>query len=330
MQSASSDATGAQWSTHPTRVSATQSAIGEGVGAALARDGTPVFAFAYSFVLGLHFGLNPADPDTDLLSGTACCAYWPEVAYDSTGTGFVGWYSNVPGEEGLWVQEIGPPPGTKTLLPGSVTDGKTLAIGQQMPLTARPGRPGIWAAYCRGYPFCTDVLLWKQGTTTPLTVAEGSDVEVVNIAAAPDGRLWVMWEEAQDRTLHAIRTSPDASVMGAEVVVAPPTGTSTVWKLTGIAGDDSLDVFASVDTPDADAATWHAEIRPGLTVEQTGNKRQVVLEVTDAGQPVKGATVGSGTKPLTTDKKGRTKPAKLTGTVEVTKAGYSPTRHVVS
>ncbi len=330
MQSASSDSTGAQWSTVPTRVSATESAIGEGVGAAVAPDGTPVFAFAYTFVLGLHSGLNPADPDVNLLPGTACCAYWPGVVYDSTGKGFIGWYSNVKGDEGLWVQEIGPPLGPKILLPGSVTDGKILAISQQMPIAVRPHQPGVWAAYCSGYPRCTKVWLWRQDTATPITVAEGTDVEAVNIAAEPDGRLWVMWEDAQDRTLHAVRTSPDASVIGGEVTFAAPVGTRTVWKLKGIAGDDGLDVFTSVATPGADAATWHAEILPGLTVEKTGKKKQVVLEVTDAGRPVKGAVVRVGRRSLKTNKKGRTKAARLKGTAEVTKSGYSPTHFVIS
>src|SRR5262249_56635480 len=36
-----------------------------------------------------------------------CCAYDPEVATDAvTGKFFVGWFSSVPGKQGLWTQEF--------------------------------------------------------------------------------------------------------------------------------------------------------------------------------------------------------------------------------
>jgi hypothetical protein len=78
--SASADERGATWTTDATRVSSTTSAIPEGVGAALAPDGTPTFAYAYSFVLGFHFGLDPATADVDLIGGNGCCAYQPSAS----------------------------------------------------------------------------------------------------------------------------------------------------------------------------------------------------------------------------------------------------------
>ena len=74
----------------------------------------------------------------------------------------------------------------------------------------RVGSEDVYLAYCGGYPTCTQVLLWKVGTSAPVPVATGRDVEDVNIGSDPDGRLWVMWEDASDRSLHAVRSNEDA------------------------------------------------------------------------------------------------------------------------
>ena len=69
-------------------------------GAALRQDGTPTFAYTYSFVLGLHFGLNSSDPDTDLVPGNGCCAYLPNLAFSETDDdGYIAWYSNVDNQD---------------------------------------------------------------------------------------------------------------------------------------------------------------------------------------------------------------------------------------
>ena len=66
----------------------------------------------------------------------------------------IAWYSNAEGRNGLWVQQVLPSKGPRTLVPGSVLGGKSLAIDQQTAIEARLGAPGVYLAYCSGYPTC--------------------------------------------------------------------------------------------------------------------------------------------------------------------------------
>ena len=107
---------------------------------------------------------------------------------------------------------------------------------------------------------------------------------------------------------------------------AAPAGTDTVWKLTGDATDDSLDVLASVTvrtTSASELATWHTQVLPGLAVAVKSSKGKSAYTVTDAGEPVAGAKIAAGKKTLTTDKAGKATGAKAPAEVVVSKAGYT-------
>ena len=323
MQSASSDSKGVVWTEQGARVSSSQSAMPDGTAAGLRQDGTPAFAYAYSFALGLHFGLNSADPDTDLLSGNLCCDYLPNLAFsESDDDGYIAWSSNADNQVGLWVQPIWPTLGTATAVPESAIDGKAISPSQRTPLAARVGGEGTYIAYCGGYPSCTDVLLWRIGEAAPVTVATGADIEDVNLAADPDGRLWVMWEDTTEGSLYAVRTNEDVSEVGAVVPFAPATDTDTIWKVQGSATSDVLDVFASFSTPNS-LATWHTQVLPGLTVETKKAKKNVTFAVSDAGDPVKGAKVVFKKKTVSTNAKGQAVLPVGKGTVNVSATGYA-------
>ncbi len=324
MQSASSDSKGVVWSEQGGRVSSSTSAMPDGTGAAVRQDGTPAFAYAYSFALGLHFGLDPATPDVDLLvQNAACCDYLPNLAFsEEDGDGYIAWYSNVEDQVGLWVQQIWPTTGTAIAVPESAVDGKAITPTQRTPLTARVGAEGTYTAYCSGYPTCEKVLLWQIGEDDPVEIATGSDIEDVNLAADPDGRVWVMWEDTAESSLFAVRSNEDATEFGEIVQFAPAPDTDTVWKLQGNASSELLDVFASFTTPGS-LATWHAQVLPGLTVETKKAKKNVTFTVTDAGEPVKGAKVAFKKKTVTTDAKGQATTTAAKGTATVTLSGYS-------
>jgi hypothetical protein len=320
VQSASTDAKATTW-TQTGQVSSTRSAVPDGVGAGVRPDDVPAFAYAYSFVLGLHFGLDPGTPDVNLLSSRACCAYFPNLAFSETDDdGYIGWYSNVTDQEGLWVQQIWPTMGTPTAVPEATVDGKLLAPSQRSPIAARVGG-GTYYAYCSGYPTCTEVKLWKVGDPAPVDVATGKDVEEVNLAADPDGRLWVMWEDTAEG-LFATRTNEDADEFGAVVQVDRAPDADTTWKLQGNATEDQLDVFAAFTTPDA-IATWHTAVLPGLTVETAKTKKKVTFSVSDAGEPVAGAKVAFKKKTVTTNAKGQASAPSAKGTATITKTGYT-------
>ena len=325
VKAATAPPSGAQWTREGTRVSSTVSAVSPG-GAAVTKDGESIFAYSYSFHLAYHVGLDPSVTDTEIQPDQACCDYFPGLATDATaGQTVIAWYSNATNRVGLWAQQILPSAGPRQRVPGSTQGKSSLAIDQQTPIAARLGVPGVYIAYCSGYPTCKRALLWRTGGGKAVSAGSSADVEDVNIAAAPGGRLWVMWHDGTTNGLFATRTNKAATRFGPVIAVKPPAGTSEVWKLKGEGSRGPLDVLASVSTGSS-LATWHTQVWPALTISARKSSAGVTFLVTDAGDPVAAARVSYGGKKLTTNAKGQTKgaPAKTSTKATATKTGYTP------
>jgi hypothetical protein len=299
-------------------------------------DGTPVAAWAVSFALQAHIGLDPKKDD--LTFQTACCAYQPDIAVDNAnGEAVLGWFSNATNEQGLFTQTIAPSAGEKQYVPESATaDRKSaLSIDQRIAISNRIGAPGVYVAYGAGYPTYQTVNLWRHGTAAPMVIAKASGAHLVNISAGPEGRLWVMWE--RNRRVYATRSNRDATRFGAIVEVAPPAGKaeSGVYKVKGEGSVWPLDLFVACQSIQ-ELATYHTQVLPGLSLTaspQSISAAQggtVTFQVTDAGDPVAGATIAVAGKTLTTDAQGRAgyvvpkgaKAGSISGTA--TKAEYTP------
>jgi hypothetical protein len=321
---ASPGAEASLWTLTGARVSSSQNTIFD-VGAAVKPDGTPAFTYAYSSIIGFHTGLESNQADLNLVPENQCCGFQPDVAFEANGNGYVAWSSNVEGDVRTFVQQVTPTLGTKQLVPDSPSGRKVIAPTQRTPIVARVGG-GLYVAYCSGSPTCTRVLVWKVGSTTPIEIASGGDIESVTLSATPDGRLWVLWEDASARSLYASRTDDSGSEPGAPVSFAAPPGTDTVWHLTGDATDDHLDALASVTvrTPTgSELATWHTQVLPGLTVVVKSTKGKAAYTVSDAGVPVQGVKVKAGKKTLTTDSTGKATGTTAPAEVVVSKTGYA-------
>jgi hypothetical protein len=85
-----------------------------------------------------------------------------------------------------------------------------------------------------------------------------------------------------------------------------------VFKVALDAQAGPVDVFgAFAPTGGPTVQTWHSQMQPGLTLTASpsqlkagGSPHKVTLKVTDAGSPVKGATVKLGGKSKTTGASG--------------------------
>ena len=296
---------GTTWTLQPGCGSVSHSVYSGGLGATLALDGTPVVAW------GAHvqIGLSAKTADQNHQSG--CCSYSGNVATDgSSGDVVLGWYSNANKEHGLYTLTVLPKAGEKQFVPGSATADHTssVSLDQRMPLTARRGAAGVYVAYCAGYPSCKSVNVWKHGDQQPLIVDKRGGAREVNIAAGPEGRLWVMWSRGVG--LYAVRSNRAATRFGAIQSVAPPKGTGTVWHVSGEGSGGPLDLFAAVSTPGS-LATWHTQVFPPLALSASPSKVNaavggaVTFTVTDVGDPVEGATVTMAGKELKTDSGGK-------------------------
>jgi len=203
------------------------------------------------------------------------------------------------------------------------------------PLVARDGG-GFYVAYPTGYPAQTQVRLWKIGSSRAPLIARvaGSGSPAVAIAAAGDGRLWVLWTKGfGDPDVLATRSNPSATRFGAVVNAGHPRDGKQAYKLDASAAGGALDVLGNFNIgTTTTAVTSYRRILPGLTLGarprriRKGEPTEVRFTVIDAGAPVKGATVRAGGRSATTGRDGRvtlTLSSRRPITARATHAGYT-------
>jgi hypothetical protein len=331
LNTAAGPASGAAWTVQPGRVSADSNAYVSPVGAALTKEGQFVEATTSTFGLTFHYGLTTGTP-TMKVPGN-CCYYDPGIGVDAvSGQTVLGWYSNedpsqpgASGGEGMFLQEIAPSGlvGRRVLAPGSASpDGKSaIAPGYRTPVTGRLGAPGVFLAYGQGYPTFTKLAVLRFGSAKPAILIGAPRAQGVNLARAPQGRLWIFWK--RDTGIYATRTNRAATRIEPISAIAPPPNTDTVWRLDGEASLGTLDLVVNAQT--ADAAFWYRRVLPRLSLHASalGNGLERFV-VTDAGDPLAGAKVTLRGKSATTGASGvvTLKVAKGRATATVAKPGY--------
>jgi len=328
--SATSPADGGTWTPHGGRISPATTV--QAMGATLLADGTPVVAYSSGFGLYSHSGLNPGDSDVAFPDSVSskCCLYNPDIATDeSSGQAVVAFFSNRDGEAGIFVQPLGGPPTRVDDAFGEFAGRRDfVSPDQRMPLVARAGG-GVYLAYCKGYPSCSRVRLWRAlSGAGPVSVASGSHVEDVNVSRGPEGRLWVMWWDAGKDRIYATRTNKKATKPGPITTLKIPNGVDHVWKLFGEGSAGPLDLLASVGS--GQAAFWHQQVLPVLTLSCKKTDKGATCTVTDAGDSVAGAKVKVGGKTVVTQASGKASvelgPGKYRATAS--KDGFAPSRSV--
>lgn len=326
MNTATAPASGAPWTLKPGKAAQATYAYATGVaGAGLAKDGTPISTWSGSPGLGFHYGVDPSTPDGKIPQ-SGCCLYTPDVAVDSaSGQAWVGFHSNESAGPGLYVNAIGPngPQGGRKLAKGSVVGKSSIYPGNRASLTGRIGAGGVYLFYGQGYPTFKTLALWKVDTAKPHLVLKADRNEHANVAAAPEGRLWLMWE--QNGTIFAARTNRSATKLGAVNAVRALSG-ATIYRLNGEGSAGPLDLLANMQAAGGQAF-WHQQVWPKLSLTGSRKGATIAFSVTDAGDPVAGATVKAGGKTLKTNAAGRATLAKApAGRVKATasRAAYAP------
>jgi hypothetical protein len=299
MNTATAPASGSPWTLQPGRAAqATYAYATSYAGAGLAKDGTPISSWAGTPGLGFHYGVSPGDPDR-VIPQSGCCLYTPDIGVDaSSGQAWVGFSSNENATPGLFANAIGPggPQGSRHLAPGS-TAGKS--FNQQLsrtPISGRIGAGGVFIAYGQGYPSYKTLALWQVNSARPQLVVKANGMKHAGVAAAPEGRLWLMWDVSN--TIYATRTNHAANRIGPVTRLRPP-GSGSVYELHGEGSAGPLDLFANDGQ-----GLWHQQVRPKLQLQASSRKagkgRVVTFRVLDAGDPVAGATVKAGGRSLKT------------------------------
>ena len=321
MNTATAPSSGAQWSLQSGRAAqATYAYATSYAGAGLAKNGTPISSWAGTPGLGFHYGVDPSTPDGKIPQ-SGCCLYHPDIGVDSaSGQAWVGFTSNETASPGVFVNAIGPggPEGGRKLAPGSIAGKNFLQPIGRTPISGRIGAAGVFLAYGQGYPTFKTVAVWRVDTARPQLVLKAPGAKHVAVAAAPEGRLWVMWDV--NGKIYATRTNHAATRVGLPSTVKPP-GSGSVYELDGEGSAGPLDLVANDGK-----GLWHQQVWPKLQVSGKRAGKTIVFTVADAGDPVVAARVKAGGKTLTTAANGRATLANApAGKVKASasKAGYT-------
>jgi hypothetical protein len=158
-------------------------------------DGTTMQAFAGTLGTWVHAGLTPATPNFDYQAPLGQYGYDPNLATDATSRTVMAWYSNATGHLGVIAQDVdsdGSPVGRPLTMPG--TGNMQVGMLGRTPLAARAGG-GFYVAYPTGYP-AADRVRRIGATGAPVVARVRGGSPAAAIAAAKDGRLWVLWTRA--------------------------------------------------------------------------------------------------------------------------------------
>ncbi|MDH4103591.1 MAG: hypothetical protein OEV29_09445 [Thermoleophilia bacterium] len=306
MNTATAPASGGPWTLQIGKAAQSNSAYsGATAGAGLARDGTPISAWYSTGEMGFHYGTSLDDPDRTV-PATGCCLYEPEIAVDAaTGQAYIGFFSLEKSAQGVYAQRISPAgvQGARWLAPGTRVGANALNPGGRTSLSARIGAPGVFMVHGQGYPTFKTVAVSRVGAGKPQIVLKADRAEHINVAAAPDGRLWLVWE--QSGTIFATRTNKAAKKVGPVTKLKPPGG-GDIYRLNGEGSAGPLELVANISSNGQ--SLWHQQVLPGLQLTASsraaGASRVITFRALDAGDPVAGAVIKIGGKTLRTAKNG--------------------------
>ncbi len=280
--------------------------------------GTPVWIGNAGTTSGIswHVGISPTDPAPSGSDGSfgmsGCCAYNAAGARDAaSGAVYGAFYSNSSGtaEMGVQVGQILPSLGAFTQAPGSVTTNdygtNSSSPDQRVALVGRAGG-GVYAAYTMGYPSVKAIRIWQVGTDKTLDVP-AAQASAVNLAADPSGRLWLTF--LQGDKVKVVHTNKAATALGALGSWGSPRGTVDLWKSATSASDGVLDVVVTASDANEKVNVFHTQALRTLSVKSSAasprHGSSVTFTVTDAGDPVSGATVKFGSRTASTNASGK-------------------------
>ena len=301
-------------------------AYGSDVSAATLPDGTTLQAWAGPKGTWVHAGLEAnTAPIVDYQAQEGGYGTLPGIAADASGQAMMAWFSSRGNANGV-VAEAVSADGTIAsddlpIMPG--TDTLTVGTGVRTPIAARGG------SFYVVYPIDGVIRLWKTGDDTTAVIARPGGSQEATVAADPAGRLWVVWSEGAfgSKRVLAARSNRDATAFGAPVDAGVVKGAQSVSALDASPTAHALDILALFGTGDtATGQTYVTRVRPGLTLKARRAKHaRVTYTVTDAGDPVRGATVKTGGRRGKTNSKGRiTLRVKGRPAARATARGYEP------
>lgn len=234
-----------------------------------------------------EISLNPAAAE---ITGTAS---------DLAGNGhfYVAWVETSSStRSGYWVEDV-TSKGAPVRAPGSGIYERLLPDAN-LAITNTNTHSGVYVAYCKSVSSTCAVQLWRVGATSALTVPGSTNAGNIAISAGPDGRIWVAWYNGPQNTVSVVRTNEADTRFGPVVTYATPCGSTGLLGLSG-GGWGRVSVALQCPSKSVGAQTddFVTQAITGLAVTPRSKTisndvaNVLVYKVTDAGDPVSGATV---------------------------------------
>ena len=267
---------------------------------------------AWAGTLGtwVHSGLDPATPNFDYQAPLGTYGYGPGLASDAGGRAMMAWFSSGSARRGVVAQGVnadGSPAGAAMTMPGSqvMVGGGTVS---KTPIVARAKSGGFYVGYALGYPTANRVRVWRVGAGSATLLARTDANSQVTLAADGEGPRLGRLERRDVRRAARARGAlePRGTQFGAPVDAGAVRGAHSTYSVDASATSSALDILALFGTgTTSGGATYVERIRPGLTLKARKRFGRVTFTVTDAGDPVRGATVRLAGRSGRTNAKGR-------------------------
>jgi hypothetical protein len=216
-------------------------------------------------------------------------------------------------------------------LPSGLTQGSS-------GIAARIGAPGTYVGFTD--PNKQQVELYEYGATT--SVVHKGAYRVAKVFAAPEGRLWMLWGDANSGVF--VTRSNKAVTRWEPVRRIPlPPNLTAFYNAQGEGSVGPLDVFVDLLVGTTQRGFWHAHalakdsLSASVSYQSGGRSRteHVSFRLTDAGDPLKGAIIvvahGGKTLNLRTDASGHASTSftggvkqSITGNTKLTATAIAP------
>jgi hypothetical protein len=246
---------------------------------------------------------------------TKATAFPAGMANDMTGNGhfYASWAQvfSVPGSrDGIYVKDVTSGATFKAPGTGTSTVSSDFPIIANMATTNSNTHPGVFLAYCGNSAPCKTIALWRVGAAKAVPVPSSGGAFWVSIAQGPAGRIWVAWYNTLTNRVLVTRSNKADNRFGPVEAYGTP---CFEHGLLGLGGSPlaRLDVGLSCVNGKLVAAQYVTQVLAALTLSAPGSVKAgasgvtVTVAVSDAGDPVAGATVKIDGKSAVTNAAGK-------------------------
>jgi hypothetical protein len=238
------------------------------------------------------------------------------MANDMTGSGhfYASWAQvfSVPGSrDGIYVKDV-TALGATIKAPGTGTNtvSSDFPPFATMAMTNTNTHPGVFIAYCGNTSPCKTIALWRVGASGAVPVPASAHAFWPSITQGPAGRIWVAWYNTVTNKVMVTRSNKADNRFGP---VRSYTTPCIEHGLLGLGGSPlaRLDMGLSCVNGKLVSAQYFLQVLAALSLAAPGSVKAgasgvtVTVAVTDAGDPVAGATVKIDGKSAVTNAAGK-------------------------